>query len=387
MRSGRYDYPRMNNVRYGQRWTEALRDEVARLDSERVFVVASGSLLEAAPLAHDLARALGNRFAGVESGVRAHSPSEDVVRLAGQARKAKADLLVAIGGSSVTDAVKVMRIAMEAGVETPAALSGYRNTSGSPARRLSLPLPCVAIPTTLSGAEFTALAGITNLDLGVKESYRHPDLAPASVILDPALTVHTPEVLWLSSGVRAVDHAIEDICSINGNPFSDAASIHALRLLLPSLKRTKADPADLDARLDSMIGAWLSLVGTQGGVDKGVSHAIGHILGGSAGVPHGLTSCIILPHALQWNAAVNADRQRIASEAMGAPDTPAGEIVARLIADLGLPHRLQDVGITYDDLDRLAELTMRDRWVPTNPRRIAGASDVREILEMAWQAV
>jgi maleylacetate reductase len=133
-----------------------------------------------------------------------------------------------------------------------------------------------------------------------------------------------------------------------------------------------------------MIGAWLSLIGTQGGVQKGASHAIGHILGGSAGVPHGVTSCIMLPHVLRWNKSVNADRQKLVSAALGEPQADAAEIVARLIADLGLPRTLRDVKVPREQLRKLAELTMHDPWTATNPRKIAGPDAVLEILEMAW---
>ena len=121
-------------------------------------------------------------------------------------------------------------------------------------------------------------------------------------MLDPRASVHTPEWLFLSTGIRAVDHAVEDICSVNGQPISEGASYHALRLLGKGLPAVKADPADLDARLDCQIGAWMSMVGSQTGVSKGASHGIGHVLGGTAGVPHGYTSCVMLPHVLRFNA-------------------------------------------------------------------------------------
>ena len=110
---------------------------------------------------------------------------------------------------------------------------------------------------------------------------------PRTVILDPEASVHTPEWLFLSTGIRAVDHAVEDICSVNGQPISEGAAYHALRLLGKGLPAVKADPGDREARLDCQIGAWMSMVGSQTGVSKGASHGIGHVLGGTAGVPHG----------------------------------------------------------------------------------------------------
>jgi maleylacetate reductase len=218
----------------------------------------------------------------------------------------------------------------------------------------------------------------------VKESYLHPLMMPRSVILDPATTVHTPEWLFLSTGIRAVDHAVEDICSINAQPLSDGTSIQALRLLGRGLRAVKTDPANLEARLDCQLGSWMSIMGSQNGVQKGASHGIGHVLGGTAGVPHGYTSCVMLPPVLRFNEPVNAERQAWVSEALGRPGEKAADAVAELVASLGLPGTLRDVGVKAEQLDRIAEESMHDRWVHTNPRKIAGPSDVRALLDAAW---
>jgi maleylacetate reductase len=206
---------------------------------------------------------------------------------------------------------------------------------------------------------------------------------PRVVVLDAAATVHTPLWLFLSSGIRAVDHAAEDICSPLCNAFAEAADIHALKLLGRGLRGVKQDPADLKARLDCLLGMWLSVVGSQAGVDKGASHAIGHILGGTAGVPHGYTSCVMLPFVMKWNKPVNAERQAIISEALGRPGMDAGDVLHELISSLGLPRSLREVGVGADQFDLLAENTMHDRWTYTNPRKITGPADVKEILQMA----
>ena len=98
---------------------------------------------------------------------------------------------------------------------------------------------------------------------------------------------------------------------VNAQPLSDGTSLHALRLLGRGLRAVKADPADLEARLDCQLGAWMSMIGSQNGVQKGASHGIGHVLGGTAGVPHGYTSCVMLPHVLRFNEPVNAERQAL----------------------------------------------------------------------------
>jgi maleylacetate reductase len=202
--------------------------------------------------------------------------------------------------------------------------------------------------------------------------------------LDPALTLHTPEWLWLSTGIRAVDHAVEDLCSINTQPISEATAFQALRLLGRGLRAVKQDPADLSARLDCQLGAWMSIIGSSAGVHKGASHGIGHVLGGTAGVPHGYTSCVMLPHVLRYNHSVNAQQQQRVSEALGEPDKPACDVLADLVAQLGLPRTLREVGVKPEMLDVIARNAMHDRLIHTNPRKIHGPEDVRQILDAAW---
>lgn len=384
MLKGSYHYPRVEAIVFGTPWQDALKKEVERTGYSRVFVVTSSSLLKAMPLEAALQDVLGSRFVGLAHGIRAHSPRDDVARVATRARDANADLILAIGGGSVVDAAKVTQLCLAHGVFDAPGFSALRSNHHAGTANYSLGIRVIAIPTTLSGAEFTPFAGVTDKVRNIKELYAHPDMAPRTVILDPRVTVHTPAELWLSTGIRAVDHAVEDLCSINSQPFADAASLHALRLLAPSLLRTKVRPADLDARLESMIGVWLSLVGTQGGVQKGASHAIGHVLGGTAGVPHGFTSCVMLPHVLRWNKAATAERQKMVSEALGAPGHEAADAVAGLIADLGLPRSLRDVKVQRSQLQTIAEHTMDDPWTATNPRKINGPDDVLAILEAAW---
>jgi len=245
-------------------------------------------------------------------------------------------------------------------------------------------VPCSVISTTLSAGEFSALAGCTDTVRGMKENFLHAKASPRSVILDPALTLHTPEWLWLSTGIRALDHAVEDLCSINPQPISEATSFQALRLLGRGLRAVKKDPSDLEARLDCQLGAWMSIIGSSAGVQKGASHGIGHILGGTAGVPHGYTSCVMLPHVLRFNQSINGLQQKLVSEALGEPHKPACDVVSELVAQLGLPSTLREVGVKAEMLDLIAQNSMHDRLIHSNPRKIHGPADVRRILEAAW---
>ena len=170
---------------------------------------------------------------------------------------------------------------------------------------------------------------------------------------------------------------------MNANAYVDGSALQALRLLTEGLPRVKADPDDLEARLQCQMGAWLSMAGPVLGVHMGASHAIGHILGGSAGVPHGHTSCVMLPAVLRYNAPVNGARQAALAAAMEQPEAPAADLLHALIEGLGQPRRLAEVGVGEADFERLAALCMHDAWTHSNPRAIAGPEDVVDILRLA----
>ena len=126
------------------------------------------------------------------------------------------------------------------------------------------------------------------------------------------------------------------------------------------------------------------MIGGAAGIKKGASHGIGHMLGGVADVPHGYTSCVMLPSVLAWNERVNGPQQAIVSEALGQPGEAASKVIGNLISNLGMPKCLRDVGVSKDQLQEIAEASMHDRWIPSNPRKITTPSQIIEILEMAW---
>jgi maleylacetate reductase len=246
------------------------------------------------------------------------------------------------------------------------------------------PIRMIAVSTTLSASEFTSNAGVTNLLTSTKEMFSHRLCAPRSVVLDPAVTLDTPEWLLLSTGMRAVDHAVESYCSPLANPATEALSLQGLRLLARSLPLIRANPRDLEPRLEAQFGMWQAIAPSAAGVGMGASHGIGYALGGSFGVPHGHTSCVMLPPVLRWNAAVNGERQRALAAAMGAPDRSAADLVAELVAGLGQPGTLRAVGIKRENFDEIAERSLTYAPVQKNPRPVRSPADVKEILELAW---
>ena len=249
--------------------------------------------------------------------------------------------------------------------------------------RLSVRLSEICVPTTLSGGEFNARAGVTEPRLRLKQAYIHPGLIPLAVIFDPAITAHTPEWLWLSTGIRAVDHCVEGFCSNEAHPYADAQALRCLSLLASALPRVKANPRDLEARLDCQLGTWLSMGALVSGVPMGASHGIGYVLGAAYGVPHGYTSCVMLPSVMRWNKSANGERQALVANAMGCPGEDAADVLDRFIRGLGMPRSLGEVRVGKEHFDAIAKQAMATPWVPRNPRRIDGPAQLREILELA----
>ncbi|MPZ44149.1 MAG: iron-containing alcohol dehydrogenase [Betaproteobacteria bacterium] len=388
MRSGVLVFPAIERIVYGQPAAQALREEAERLGAQRVFLIVSGTMNRTTDEVVKVRAALGSRHAGQYDRMPAHTPRDAVLEAAAAARSVAADLIVTFGGGSCTDAGKMVQLCLRHDIRAPDDFDRFRTVVKADGTR-SIPsfdgptVRQVAIPTTLSAGEFNAQAGCTDTRVKEKHSFRHPLIVPRVTIFDPAPTVHTPLWVWLSSGIRALDHATEGLCSPFSSPVGDPSYVQALKLLSQALRRVKRDPADLEARLDCQLGIWLSMAGRQGGAQMGASHAIGHVLGGTCGVAHGYTSCVMLPHVLRYNRAVNAERQRLVAAAMGHPGEEAGDVIAALVAELGLPGRLSEVGVGAEQFPVIAANALHDSWLHTNPRRITSAEQVLELLEAA----
>lgn len=385
--SGCIHFSRIEELIYGRSAADVLPGLLSRLGAERVFLIVSGTLSRETDEVSRLCMAIGGKCVDVFDSVPSHSPRKAVVAATSRARDCKADLIVTLGGGSVTDAAKAVQLCLANNITSIESISTLQGNIPQGANAL-LPemlgpkVRQISIPTTLSAGEFSASAGITNEQTRKKEVLRHPDIVPRVVILDPIVTRHTPMWLWNSTGIRAVDHCVEGYCSREANAYGDAAALHALTLLTRGLRRVKEDPLNTKARSDCQLGSSLSMAPLNAGVPMGASHGIGYVLGAMFGVPHGYTSCIMLPAVMRWNRPVNAERQAEIAAAMGSPGEDAADIVSKLIAELGLPHSLAEFNIGPKDLDTIAQNAMETAWVPKNPRRIEGPGDVREILEM-----
>ncbi|MDD1523598.1 MULTISPECIES: iron-containing alcohol dehydrogenase [Bradyrhizobium] len=383
MHQGRVVFGAIEEVVFGHPAAEAVVAQMDRLGTSRAFLMVSGTLNRQTDEIEKIKHALGRRCAGLFDAMPAHTPREAVIAATQAAREAEADLIVTVGGGSITDGAKAVQLCLANGIDDIGGIDRIRVRKGVAPEMKAPIVRQVSVPTTIAGGEFSSIAGVTDRAAQVKQMLRHPLTVPRATILDPAITVHTPEWLFLSTGIRAVDHCVEAICSRETHPYADAQAVKGLAMLADALPRVKADPSDLDARMDAQIGTWLSMGALAAGVPMGASHGIGYVLGGAFDVPHGYTSCVMLPAVMRWNARDNAERQMIVAAAMGYPGRDAADVLDAFIRSLGMPRSLSDVRIAPEHFDAIAEAAMRTNWIPRNPRKISGPADLREILLLA----
>jgi maleylacetate reductase len=322
MRGGTHTFLPTERVHFGAGSLEKIAEEAGAKD--RAFVVTGRSLYEKTDLVRRVEALLGEKHGGTFPGIGQHTPGSSVEEAARRARGS--DLLVSVGGGSVVDGTKAV------------------------ARELGYPTH-VAVPTTLSGAEWAHRVGVTDEESGRKGGFADPRAVPQVVVLDPETTLFTPEKLWLSTGIRALDHAVEGLLYGGEHPVTDVTGAEGARLLLAYLPRSREDPEDVDARGELQLAAWLAYFGPFN-TPMGLSHALGRRIGASYGVPHGYTSCVTLAPSLEVERGrLPEDRWRRLEEALGGD--PAARIAA-LVQELGLPARLREVGVPEEDLEYIA---------------------------------
>lgn len=259
-------------------------------------------------------------------------------------------------------------------------------------------IPIISIPTTLSGAEYTQYGGVTEDSSNIKYQFG-PLQGPQLVILDAQLASTTPVAVWLSTGIRCVDHRVETLCSLLSDKESDEAAADSFTALLVGLLRTHADSSNAEARRLCLIGGPGAMTFLDRGVPLGASHGIGHMLG-PMGVGHGETSCIMLPAVCKYNAKHSGAAQqrqegvlKLLWEDTTLRELMEGEGLREGVADLGdaldvfiraigMPRTLKQVGIGRDQLQNLAEASLKDKWLQTNPVPLTKKEQVMEILEV-----
>ncbi len=396
--NGQFAMLPMDDVHFGSGSIEKLGAALEQYGVERAVIITGNSLANKTDLVAKVEASAGGRSAGVFTETSQHVPRESVIAAADFVRSQNADAIISFGGGTPNDTAKAVTICIAEKITKPDQLDAVRIKFEYPDKleipSLSVaPLPMFAIPTTLSAGEFTYFVGVTDRARQVKDLYLDKRITAKCVFLDPELTLATPERLWLGTGMRAVDHCIEAMCSSTHQPFTDALAYRSLNMLVRYLRESKADPDDMAARGQCMVAAWMSVVGLAS-VTLGLSHGIGHQLGARCNVPHGETSAVMMHNVMTFNRAETLAQQAWVAEAMGvnisamseteAATAAADEVLKLVRDDLGLPWRLRDVGVGEEDFDGIASDALEDLIVASNPRKIDSKDQVIDLLKTAW---
>jgi alcohol dehydrogenase class IV len=381
---------------FGNEKIDSLRDEVKKLGGKRVLVLSGRTVAEKTDSVRRINEGLGDLSAGVYSGLIQRAPLSTAIEAANMAVANGVDTLVGVGGSTISDAARMIAVLMAEGITTVDQLRQLGedqdmvlepNLDGK-----SLPLQ-VSIPTTLSAGEFNMGGGnVLDDQAGHKIRVRHPRLYADLIILDPVMTEGTPDWLWLSTGVKALDHCIERLYSTGNQPAIDAPVLAAAEMLFTYLPKSRESDGDPEARLQCLVAAWMSMMGAPN-FSMGLSHAIGHIIGVHYSVGHGYTSCVTQPYVMEFNRPVSAAKQALLArsaglDTRGMSDEAAAEAAARAVDDfimgMGMPHRLRELEIPEEDLPKIAELVLTDGGTRSNPISITSAEQVMEVLTAAF---
>jgi alcohol dehydrogenase len=365
--SGTFVYANPRTIHWGAgTLAEHLEASLKQAKSERVFVISTRSVAGHAALGARLREILGPRLVGEFATIAQHAPAEAVASAVDAAKRARPDVLISFGGGSPIDAAKSVAFSLATGLD----LRDPRAADNARALRPDRDqlMPHLAIPTTLSAAELSGLAGFTTEAEREKVGLRSEALIPTAVILDAELSRHTPLDLWLSTGIRAVDHAVETLLAPGSHPLPDTLALDALRRLRAGLVATRANPDDLAARTESQLGAWFSFT-LPGPAAAGLSHTLGKRIGSRHGIPHGVSSCLMLPHTMRYLASRQALPLARAAAALGVDvaEMPAevaarraADAVAELIHALGLPEHLAAYNLSDADLAAAARPVASD---------------------------
>jgi maleylacetate reductase len=345
--TGEFNLSRLERVIYGPGKIAALKDEMERRGLKRAVVVTT-DVVAALPIIHDVTGALGSHCASVFAGIIQHVPRGTVNELEKEIERVDADSLVSLGGGSPIDSTKV-------------AMYGLLDKRE---------LVHIAVPTTLSAAEYTHAGGVTDETTRVKSGVYDMRVLPRTVINDPALTLSTPDWLWVSTGIRALDHAIECAYAIRHQPISDALAAKSIALFGKHLKASITTKGDeqLAHRGNCQFAAWYSIYGAMN-TRFGLSHLLGHQIGPRWNVPHGITSCITLPNSMRFMAEIAAERFGPVAEGYGIPFDPSNpkpaalacaDRTAEFIAQFDVPRTLHDAGVPRAEIGEIVAPITRE---------------------------
>ncbi|MBK7949701.1 MAG: iron-containing alcohol dehydrogenase [Deltaproteobacteria bacterium] len=388
--SGRFDWQRQwQSVVYGRGSLAQLEAEIDALGARRVMIVTTGSLENQGTVLKTVEDALGSRLVGRFSGCRQYAPRSTVVACVARARELSPDLLVSLGGGSVVDTAKATALMSCENLREAADLDRYRGSGAAACRLTGRPIPLIALPTTLSAAEYSPMIAITNEASGEREPFQNSALCPRVVLLDPELTRATPDYLWLTTGIKILSDAFEQFSTGVAGPVMEPLTLRAFELLVRELPASRG--VSSEARLACQLGSWLGLFGTfSAGTKVGIGAAIRHQLGMIHKLSHGEATCGILARVVGASAPTAPGPLGALCHAVDVPFDPADPTAAStalaermdaLLAELELPRTLAALRIRREDLPELARRAAGDFAARSRSARIWSQAEIEGLLE------
>lgn len=388
-----YEYHNPVKILSGEAALENIPYELAVLEAKAPLLLSDGGLVKAGAVDTVLAAMRPAEPRAVFTEIPPDSSVEVVNTIARYFTEAGCDSILAVGGGSVIDTAKGVRMVIAQNASDLEALMGCEVlTAGRH-------IPFLAVPTTAgTGSECTPVAVISNPAKQVKQEYISAHLLPDAAILDVRMTMTLPPKVTASTGIDALCHAIEAYTCLQKNPMSDAYAVSAMGMIYENLPKAVAHPGDKQARL-SMANASLMAGTAFGNSMVGLVHAIGHSLGGICHVAHGDAMSVLLPHVMDYNLETCREAYaRLLLHLAGpetyvsTPEARRAEAAIALVRDFiaglhtacGLPVTLRDTGrVREEDLDTVARSAINDGAIIVNPRA-AGISEILDILKRAW---
>lgn len=356
----------LNRLHFGEGALRELAAELALAGVARPLLVTDAGVAAAGLLDPVLATLPAGMAVAVHGSVPSN-PDEAAVRAALAVFRAHgADGVIGLGGGSPLDLAKAVALAA---THPAGPLALYAVVEGGLSRITAAAAPVLAIPTTAGTGSEVSRGALIVMEDGRKLSIGSPYLVPRAAFCDPELTIGLPPHLTAATGMDALAHCIETLCSPRDNPVADAIARDGLRRGWAALPRAVADGRDRASRREMMLASVQGALAFQKGL--GAVHALSHALGGHAAKPHhGTLNAILLPHVLRLNAPALGSVLSILSEATGLPEDVGAiaDAIAALCARVGLPLGLASLGIGEADLPGAARGALRDHHHQTNPR-------------------
>lgn len=358
-------------ILFGEGAIEEIGREAKKLGGTHALLVTDAGVA-ATGIADEVGKALKQAelsygtFEGIST-----NPTEAQVRKASEAfMAAKADIIVAVGGGSVIDVGKLVRLT----ATHKGPLADYDDAKGGSDKITEPMSPLIAVPTTAgTGSEVGRSAVATLASTNAKTVFFSPRLIPNVAVLDPKLTVSLPAKATAATGFDALTHNIEAYCAKGDHPIADGIALYALELISENLEAAVQNGEDLQARGAMQKAALMGAIAFQKGL--GACHALAHPLSAEYDVHHGIANAICLPAVLDFNRkAIPARIARIA-RILGArgesEETLAFECsgaIRKLRTSVGLPEGLKETGVDEGAIPKLAELAFADTSHRNNPR-------------------